>query len=142
MTSTLDYAAFVAQAETAVKGVKDPELKRIAFQKVLEDLMGAGDRPSSPASRQPNRKTAANKTKPRAAKGGATAYIRELIEEAFFQKPKTIAEVKVELGNRGHHIPTTSLSGPLQSLCQSHELRRNRSKDKDGEKKTFAYSNW
>jgi hypothetical protein len=91
--------------------------------------------------RRPTTKNAATTTKPRAAKGGATSYIRELIEEAFFQQPKTIAEVKVELGNRGHRIPTTSLSGPLQSLCKSRELRRNRAKDGE-KKKTFAYSNW
>ena len=39
-------STFVAQAENAVKGLKDPELKRIAFQKVLDDLIGASDRPS------------------------------------------------------------------------------------------------
>jgi len=47
-----------------------------------------------------------------------------------------LTEVKVELENRGHHIPLTSLSGPLQQLCQGKELRRTRS---DGK---FVYSNW
>jgi hypothetical protein len=32
------YAELVAQAEKAVAGVADPELKRLAFQKVLDDL--------------------------------------------------------------------------------------------------------
>jgi hypothetical protein len=134
-----DYAAFVAEAENAVKGLKDPELKRIAFQKVLEDLMEAGGRPPSTA-RQPA-KGPAKATKAKANKGGTIAYIRELIEEQFFQKPKTISNVKVELENRGHHIPTTSLSGPLQSLCKVHELRRKRTEE-PGSKRTFVYSNW
>jgi hypothetical protein len=30
----------VAEAEEAVRSVKDPELKRIAFQRVLEELLG------------------------------------------------------------------------------------------------------
>jgi len=44
------YAALVAQAEKAVASVKDPSLKQIAFQKVLDDLLSANerDRPSGP----------------------------------------------------------------------------------------------
>ncbi len=37
------YAALVAQAERAVASVKDPSLKQIAFQKVLDDLLGRVD---------------------------------------------------------------------------------------------------
>jgi hypothetical protein len=36
-----DYMQLVAQAEAAVAKVKDPELKRVAFQRVLDDLLGA-----------------------------------------------------------------------------------------------------
>lgn len=64
-----------------------------------------------------------------------------MIDEGFFKKPKTIAHVKAELENRGHHIPLTSLSGPLQKLCQRKKLRRQRLKT-SGKKQTFAYSNW
>ena len=46
------YAALVAQAEKAVASVKDPSLKQIAFQKVLDDLLGANtsrsEHPRSP----------------------------------------------------------------------------------------------
>jgi hypothetical protein len=64
-----------------------------------------------------------------------------MIEDAFFTKPKTISEVKAELENRGHHIPLTSLSGPLQKLCQAKKLRRQKVEGK-GKKRPFAYSNW
>jgi hypothetical protein len=141
MAQSPDYAAFVAQAENAVKGLKDPELKRIAFQKVLDDLMSAGGRPSSPTPRRPAKAAARKDAKPKAARGGTIAYIRELIEEAFFKNPKTISDMKVELENRGHHIPLTSLSGPMQSLCKARKLRRKRTNE-PGAKKTFVYSNW
>jgi hypothetical protein len=36
------YAELVTQAEAAVAGVKDPELRRAAFEKVLEDLLSQG----------------------------------------------------------------------------------------------------
>ncbi len=38
MTEDPKYANLVAQAEKAVANVADPELKRIAFQKILDDL--------------------------------------------------------------------------------------------------------
>jgi hypothetical protein len=143
MASPPDYAAFVAQAENAVKGLKDPELKRIAFQKVLDDLIGASDRPPQSTSVRvgKSKKTAKAPKEKSATKGGPRAYIRELVEEDFFKKPKTISDVKVELENRGHHIPMTSLSGPMQQLCRLRELRRKRTEE-PGAKKTFVYSNW
>lgn len=146
MASPPDYAAFVAQAESAVKGLKDPELKRIAFQKVLDDLIGASDRPSEGTSgrisgaKKPA-KTAKSAKSKSATRGGPRAYIRELVEDAFFKKPKTLSDVKVELENRGHHIAITSLSGPLQQLCKLRELRRKRTEE-PGAKKTYVYSNW
>jgi hypothetical protein len=82
----------------------------------------------------------AQKTPKRRA--GTQGYIEELIDEEFFAKPKTIVAVKAELGNRGHHIPLTSLSGPLQSLCKRKRLRREKTEATDGGKKAFAYSNW
>jgi len=144
MASPPDYAAFVVQAENAVKGLKDPELKRIAFQKVLDDLIGASDRPlPSSQGRATKSRSAAKpaKAKPSTKKGGPRAYIRELVDEDFFKKPKTISDVKVELENRGHHIPMTSLSGPMQGLCKARELRRKKTEEPDA-KKTFVYSNW
>ncbi|OKO73412.1 hypothetical protein [Bradyrhizobium sp. AS23.2] len=141
MTKSLDYSDLVQQAEKAVQGVKDPNLKSIAFQKILEELLGSGvgsRSPStapSPAKTRRQRSSSSGKSvkKPR---GGPKSYVRELIADNFFKKQRTITEVKVELENRGHHIPLTSLSGPLQGLCRDRELRRSRS---DGK---FVYSVW
>lgn len=139
-----NYAELVKQAEQAVAAVKDPELRRIAFEKIFDALLGtpkshievaktgkagAGAKPEQP------RKTSRRRA-------GTQAYLEELVEEGFFVKPKTIAAVKAELGNRGHHIPLTSLSGPLQSLCKHKRLRREKAEAPDGGKKAFAYSNW
>lgn len=138
MTSAHNYSELVAQAEIAVAAVKDPDLKRIAFQKILDDLLGV--------SAPPHRKTRAEKqsgeskkaSTVKAAKGGPKAYVEELIGDGFFEKPQTISQVKAELQNLGHHIPITSLSGPLQKLCQEKRLRR----QKLGASGSFAYSDW
>lgn len=141
MATESDYAALVSQAEKAVKAVKDPELRRVAFEKVLDDLL-AGGSPATPtrATRKAAPKKAAAKPSRRAARG-PSRKLNELIEDGFFRKQKTIAEVKAELENQGHHIPITSLSGPLQTLCKRKVLRRQKKKT-SGKGQTYSYSEW
>jgi hypothetical protein len=132
---TANYPDLVQEAEKAVQGVKDAELKRIAFQKVLEELLsGGGAEKRSTSKRARSGKPSRANDTPR---GGPKAYIIELIDEGYFKKPKGMADLKVELENRGHHIPRTSLSGPLQDLCKARKLRRSKA---DGGR--FVYSNW
>jgi hypothetical protein len=137
-----NYRELVAEAEAAVAAVKDPELRRAAFEKILEQLLEAPHSNASKATKESpssSAKFGGKTTKPRR---GPRAYVEELIADGFFSHQKTIAEVKAELANRGHHVPLTGLSGPLQNLCQAKSLRRQKTKA-DGKKKTvFAYSNW
>lgn len=141
MTTERNYAELVGAAEKAVSGVKDPELKRVAFQKVLDDLL-AGQSSSTQRKKQPEAKTPRKSTSRAAStKSGPQAYVEEMVTDGYFKKPKTIAQVKAELENRGHHIALTSLSGPLQKLTQRRTLRRQRSKT-SGNKQTFVYSEW
>jgi hypothetical protein len=145
MSALPDYAALVGEAEKAVQGVKDPELKRIAFQKILDDLIGGGE-PRRPDRARPTKNRKASKVRrvtPRSSgsRRGTAAYIQELVDEDFFKEQKAISDLKAELENRGHHIPLSSLSGPLQRLCQARTLRRQKS-DGSESKKTFLYSNW
>jgi len=145
MAAGSDYAALVARAEQAVASVNDPELKRAAFEKVLEDLLAhRGEEKPVAAPKPPRagpRKSSRGARKSASPRGGPQAYVEELVDEGFFKKPKTITQVKAELENRGHHIPLTSLSGPLQKLCQRRTLRRHKVKIA-GNKQTFNYSNW
>jgi len=144
-----NYENLVKQAEQAVAPVKDPELKRIAFEKILDALLDTPEAHRDDATKlkkgrgrgsSGGKSIAAHRTPEK--RSGTRAYIEELIDEEFFAKPKTIVAVKAELGNRGHHIPLTSLSGPLQSLCKRKRLRREKTEAADGGKKAFAYSNW
>jgi len=136
-----DYSEVVKQAEQAVGAVKDPELRRVAFEKILDDLLGSSSainpkkKPPKPSGRR--RLTGAGKPK----SAGPLSYVEELVNDHFFSKPKTIAQVKAELENRGHHIALTSLSGPLQKLTLKKQLRRQKTKTA-GKKQTYSYSNW
>jgi len=124
-----DYKELVAEAETAVAAVKDPELRRAAFEKILEQLLGQGQ-PTRPSPRAANPPSTPSKAlaKEKTARPGPRGYIEDLINDGFFAHQKTIAEVKAELANRGHHVPLTGLSGPLQKLCQARRLRRQKKK--------------
>ncbi len=151
------YAELVAQAERAVKDVKDAELRKVAFEKILDALLSEASETAAPpataavgekpeASKQKattSKKDTGKTTTNRKARKGPKACVRELVDDGFFKKPKTLAQVKVELENRGHHIAVTSLSGPLQGLCKERILRRQKTKAKAGGKKqTYDYSEW
>ncbi len=135
---TKPYSELVTQAEKAVAAVKDAELRRVAFERVLNDLLGGADDVQRPKPRAKGKSAKDASSSPKAKRrGGPQAYVEAMVADDFFKKPKTISEVKAELENRGHHIPLTSLSGPMQKLCHKKILRRQKP---DG--KTFSYSNW
>jgi len=144
----LGYSEIAAEAEAAVAAVKDPELRRIAFEKILATLLTA----ASTRPRRALRKSsglggggsqATGGSQARSRPRGPLPLLKELITEGFFEVQRTISDVKAELANRGHHIPLTRLSTPLQRLTQQRKLRRQKVKpDEKASKATFAYSNW
>ena len=127
-----DLTRAVDEAEGAVASVKDPELRRAAFEKILEHLLAG----SASTPKKGKAKSGGPKAK---ARSGPQRHLDELVDEDFFKKPRTLSEVKAELVNRGYHIPRTSLSGPLQNLCKRRRLRRQ--KGIGSAKSTFAYTN-
>jgi hypothetical protein len=137
-----ELAEKVALAEAAVQSVKDPELRRVAFEKVLEKLLSDGEEKSQMKERK-EKASSSKKVSQGKLRGGPKSYVLELLEEGFFSKPKGISEVQKALGDRGHHIALTSLSGPLQSLCRDRKLRRQQNElDGKGSKKVYLYSKW
>jgi hypothetical protein len=141
MSARKPYPELVAEAEKAVVGIKDAELRRVAFERVLDDLMSTA-RPSARVSK-PQRSGSERSSAPAKKARGPKAYVRRLVDDGFFKKPKTISEVKAELANQGHHIVLTSLSGPLQQLCKDRVLRRHKSKAGPKDKKAaYNYSEW
>ena len=125
----------VQRAEASVVNVKDPELRKIAFARVLDSFL---TREAGPPTDNNQKKTALRRVS--ANKGGPSGYIEDLAAEGFFRKQATLSDVKRELANRGHVIPLTSLSGPMQRMCKRKILRRHRGTVAG--KETFVYSNW
>jgi hypothetical protein len=136
-----DYATLVAQAERAVGGVTDPDLRRVAFEKILSTLLGhPGEKGTWDESVSSPIRVSESPGK-LGKKQGPNGRIEDLIQEGFFKAPRTLADVRQELSTRGFHIPRTSLSGPLQRLCRGKRLRRQKLVA-NGSAKSYAYSNW
>lgn len=53
-----------------------------------------------------------------------TDTIREILAEGFFNKPKSLAELKQGLEEQGTFIPITTLSAIVLGLVKGRELRR------------------
>jgi predicted transcriptional regulator YheO len=110
-----NYEVLVKQAEQAVASVKDPELKRIAFGKILDSLIGTSDAgretefETTTNTKRRSHKTKRTGTKASKPRTGNQSYVEELVDDGFFNERQTIAAVKAELANRGHHIPITSV---------------------------------
>ena len=144
MSPALDYSDIVKRAEAAVASVADADLRMIAFGKIMDSLLEqTGGASGKKDQNTPDRATRPSHARVAAGglkKGGPTGYVDELIGEGFFKTPKCLADVRTELGNRGHHVPLTSLSRPMMLLCRDRRLRRQ--KEKNGNKEIFTYSNW
>jgi hypothetical protein len=143
---TTQYAALVQQAEEAVAGVKDPELRRVAFEKILATLLETDAKAGHKRTKGvkgANTPKAKNARTVKTAPSRPKALIEELIQEGFFKEQRTISDVKAELANRGYHVRLTSLSGPLQALTRDRRLRRQKVKaNAEGSKSIYCYSNW
>ncbi len=134
---SLDFQSIFKDAEQAVQGVKDPTLKAVAFGKVIDALMGTGSEQSAKRGKAVVSRRVPSVIK---KKSGTSGAIQEFVDEEYFQSQRSLADVKNELANRGHHVPLTSLSGPMQALCKKRVLRRE--KKIVGNKQTYVYSNW
>ncbi|MFZ0737908.1 MAG: hypothetical protein WBL70_17800 [Candidatus Acidiferrales bacterium] len=128
------------KAERSVADMADGELKTKAFEVILQKLLLSGPFHSAdpvPASLPPvpgDKARAAAKT-PISLRDRLLA----IRADGFFAKHRTLGEVRAELAARGWHYPLTSLSGAMQALVRSLELRREQVSA--GLKKSWRYSN-
>jgi len=129
------------QAEQAVHGMADGDLKVKAFETILNHLLSgnAGGPAASVAGADAKASPKQKGTAPKAPKSFGERVL-SLKADGFFTEQRSIAEIRQELKKNGWHYPVTSMSGPLQSLVQKKSLRRERVDEKEG-RKGWKYSN-
>jgi hypothetical protein len=150
MSDSTDYAKIIQQAEKAVSSVTDENLRRIAFEKLLTHLLAdnelkmqtnEGPAPSI-AGKKKSKSRSVGGQKQAGKKAGPKSWLRELVDEGFFKKPKSSSDIREELENRSHHLRPTDLTGPLESLCHEKLLRRKKMTLEDNGKPKMHWMNW
>jgi hypothetical protein len=125
----------IEQAQAMVDAVSEPRMKAAAFGVLFSRFL---DGRGSPARA---RRTEPVPARARRNEGStASARILGLKEEGFFTQQRPLSEVRDQLGARGWHYPLTALSGVMQALVQSRELRR--AQAKVGNRQVWKYSNY
>ena len=137
-SSALKHA--IRRAEDAISEVKDPELRRAAFETVLKHLL-AGGKTATKVSRS-RTKTSQEEGTTRRKMSGPMTWFEEMIEDGFFAKPKTSKEILAELAERGHNLALNDITDQPQQLAQNRKLRRKKQPEKEGARPVWKYSNW
>src|SRR3954447_14862190 len=90
-----NYQPKISAAEAAVAGMADPQLRQVAFAKILERLLAEAE-PARRADATSKRGEVGDRKQRRVAagRGGPIAHIEELVGEQFFREPKTLGEVR------------------------------------------------
>ena len=140
----INFALIAKEAQESVENIKDPELRKIAFAKIMDSLLNQSSPaavavayPATQLKKSISKRKNTTEPKVKSSKKGPQSQIKALLDDNFFVSPKTISEVKTELATRGFHIPLMQLSTPLMRLCQQKILRRS----KVGES-SYSYSIW
>jgi hypothetical protein len=138
--------AAVESAEAVTSGVSDPQLRAIAFGRVLDHLL-AGGATQSPTQIQregtePPRHRAPSGVRPPSSRSGPSAWINSLRDEGFFTKQKPLAEVTEAVRAQGHNIDSKNVTDPLERLVQSKVLRRERKPTDGSTRVVWLYSNY
>lgn len=126
------------KALEAVQDMPDGELKTKAFEVFLQHLLAleSSPRTADRISSSPSGQAKVDKSK---QPGSTKSRILLVKDEGFFAVPRSITEIRSELRAHGWILPVTSLSGPLQQLVQSRELRR--IKEQGTKQKVWKYVN-
>ena len=104
------------QAEAAVAGMQDADLRSKAFEVILQHLLaGSSTQTPGAAATQPS---AAKRKDLSRVPGSAKSRILLLRDEGFFDSQRSLADVNHELKAHGWIHPQTALSGPLQSFVR------------------------
>ena len=120
MTSdSTHFAKLFEDAEKAVSGIKNEKLKEIAFEKLLNHLLkdnSTEDEEEEEKDEKPKKKrtigkraTSTSSGTSKSSKDGPKAWLRELVEEGFFKKPKSSGAIREELETRSHHLKASDL---------------------------------
>ena len=136
-------AGAVRKAEEATADIKDPELRKIAFSKILDHLLGGAKevREAPQIRRGPGKIGKPIRSTPSPQEGPMT-WLEDLIREGFFDLPKPSGDILGKLAEQGHHLQLSNITWQLQQLVRQRKLRRQKKQESAGKKAAWIYSKW
>lgn len=132
----------VEKAEQIISIIKDPQLKSVAFGRVLDFLLHGRESGGKEATEYVDRVRKIKKVERTKKSDGPKTWMEELIEEGFFEKPKTVKELLSALEERDHHLKNSDMQPYLRIFMKEKRLRRKKQASKEGGKPVWHYSNW
>jgi len=136
-----DIIAARKRAESAVVDMPEGDLKTKAFEvlfgKLLDNISSLKAKPTGDPRVRADRDPESDE----ATETPGTSLNRRILylkQEGFFEKQRSLGDIKSELAMNGWHYPVTTLSGAVQGLVQRRGLRRERVVE--GKKKLWKYS--
>jgi hypothetical protein len=130
--------AAISSAERAVEPMAEGPRKTAAFQAILSfslwELSGFRPNERNPKPRKESTGRRSAQTQP----NGTTGRILGLIEEGVFGEPRSLAETRQILAEKGWQYRPEDLGTPLTRLVQRKHLRR--SSVTESGKKIWRYS--
>jgi hypothetical protein len=126
-------------AEHCVADMPDGILKTAAFETILMGLIqrlpySSRSKISDVAPERAPIRSGASIT------SGTTGRLLSLLDEGFFREPRSLADVRAILGEKGWRYQLEDLGTPMARLVRRRLLRRARAEDAG--KKIWRYSNY
>jgi hypothetical protein len=133
----------IETAQSVTQGIGDPQLRGIAFGKVLERLLAGEPLALTPHVEHP-RPSPSQPQKVAVPPGreGPNAWIAALVAEGFFSKSQSLADVTEAVRARGHNVESKNVTAPLEKLLQTKVLRRERTASGTAKRGLWMYSNY
>jgi hypothetical protein len=127
--------AAVETAQSVTAGIGDPQLRGIAFGKVLAHLLANSLTPTIlPRTRSDSKPAPISRPGPRPAANGPTAWISSLRDDGFFSSPKSLGDITEAVCAQGHTVESKYVTAPLEKLVLAKVLKRER-KPAEGQKR-------
>lgn len=130
----------ISEAEEITSKITNLEIRRVAFDRVLEYLL-QNNFPTGSPKKITHKEEKVKARKDSAAKAGTKTWLEELIGEEYFKTPKSGKKILEALNERGHILKSTDITGPLALLVSEKKLRRRKMPVEDGKPQLHWY-NW
>jgi hypothetical protein len=124
-------------AEDSVSDMAEGELKAATYQTILAQLV---QRALSQAASEPKLTSGVQSGKVVRKLTGTTSRILSLLDEGFFDEPRSLAQIRETLAETGFHYRLEDLGTPLKRLVQRKQLRRSQAVIRG--KKVWRYSTY